>query len=82
MESLPPLVSIDCALALSGSVTTSGATPYPRVELARVDAPIGGVSREDPLLFDTEEEASTRMVRHDTRLASKRRLSWLDSLQA
>lgn len=75
MEVLPPPVSIDGTLALSRLITTSGLMPDTQANPALVNAPVSGVSHEDPFPSDTEEETSIRLVRQDTRVASKRRLS-------
>ena len=79
MEVLLTPISINYALTLFRSITISGLMSDPRDDPTLVDAPIGYVSREDPLPFDIEEEASTGLVRQDTRTNSKPRLSWLDS---
>lgn len=75
VEALLPPVSIDHVLALSRLVTTFGSMLDPRVDLALVDASVGGVYHEDPFPSDTEEEASNVLVIQDTCVASKQQLS-------
>lgn len=80
VETLPPPISLDHDLALSGPSVVSLSGSHSPVGQVLVDAPIGGVSHEDPhlLILRGEGDPSTGLIQRWTHATSKRRLSWLD----
>ena len=72
VETLPPLISPYSSLALVGPLLASPPGSDSPISQVFIDAPVGGVSYEDPLPSDTEEEeALTGLNRCSTRAASK-----------
>lgn len=58
VETLPPPVSLDCALALDGTSIISPSVSNSPLGQVLVDAPVGGLSREDSPPSDTVGEES------------------------
>lgn len=59
VEMLPPPVSLDSALALVGPPDASSPRSDSSIGQVLIDAPVGGVSHEDPQPSDTEGEESS-----------------------
>lgn len=69
VETLPPPVSSDRALALVGPLAVSPPGFDPPIGQVLINTPVGGISCEDPLPFDMEEDGtSTRSLGRLTKL--------------
>lgn len=79
MEILPLHVSSDRAMALAAPSADGGKGSANQVDISIVDAPIGGVSHNNPLVQSSEYEAGKEALINGKNVSTKRQITWMES---
>lgn len=80
VETLPPPVGADRALALGAPPVVRDEGSAPQVDPTLVDALVEGVSHDDPPPQRSKDETTKEVAIGGGRATTKRRIAWVDSL--